>query len=98
MWVYFKKQGKLVNFDPSISIDVKDQKWVVATRVLDTKYDVITFKDKDSVDMFVSQFEHALKYKEPILTFDEDKPKFTMKLSGNDDEDKNEPQAEVGLE
>lgn len=101
MWVYFKKQGTFIQFTSDIYIDCKEGKWVVARMAGDMRYQILSFENKENLNLFIAQFELALKHKEPLLTFDEEKPRFTMKLSdsssSNEDESK-EPQADVGIE
>lgn len=60
----------------------------------------VVFVTKELVDLFVSQFEAALYRKQPFMMFDEDKPKFTMRLSGREDEEEEKPDLplDVGLE
>jgi len=93
MWVYLKKQGTFFKFSDDMIIDEGEGG---GYHVTGNKFTNVDNWSKDTVDIFVSQFEHALRHKEFVFTFDEDKPKFTMRLSGRDDE--GEQQSEVGIE
>lgn len=92
MWVYLKKQSLLFNTDNYPMFMSNSRNNITRLMVNDTMIEW----PRDIVEMFVSQFTDALKHSEPLFFFDEEKPKFRMRLSGRDDDD--EMQSEVGLE
>ncbi len=85
MWVYFKRQA--VFFNTSDSVLQTDSSMKDDGAVVTVDANLIATWDQETLDMFVAQFADALKNKEPVFTFDEDKPKFIMRLSGNEEED-----------
>lgn len=104
MWIFLKKQGIL--FDPDrdeMTIDSVQGPILdiyILQISLNNEGDVTTVTfDREKLDMFITQFEDALKHKEHVFTFDEDKPKYRMRLSGRSDDHEPDPiQMDVGLE
>lgn len=97
MWIFLKKQGRL--FDPD-----RDDFYIRAAcdngrdeydGYIDSEFELVFTREQ--LDMFVQQFDDALKHRVQVMTFDQDKPKYTMRLSGRSDSEEL-VQIDVGLE
>lgn len=94
MYIFFKKQGILI--DPE-----RDNMFVVDNQItfmlVPEADEVVLNVSREELEQFVAQFEQALNQKRQLWTFDQDKPKYVMRLSGRDEEESDEPPAGVDL-
>lgn len=90
MWLDLTKQGLYVNLDDvEMQIEGRDDTHLLFIG----SYQPIELT-REERDMFVLLHGEAMDREENVFSFDQDRPKFKMKLSGDEDE----MDADVGLE
>lgn len=100
MWLDLVQQGLYVNLDdvnmgiiPNHIDPDNSENDTYQLYILCETSDHITFT-REQRDMFVALHKEAMDNGENVFSFDQDRPKFKMKLSGDEDE----MDADVGLE